>query len=81
MVDIDIATELGTATIDESDLDLRLAVKQLPPKQRESIALFYYAQLPIAEISNLMNCQVGTVKSNLAAGRAALARLLGENDG
>src|ERR1700730_1085379 len=59
------------------DLDLLEAVRTLPPRQRATVALFYYADLPESEVANALGCSVGTVKSQLAKARATLARGLG----
>ncbi len=55
-------------------IDLRQAVDALPAGQRESVLLFYYADLPISEIALLLEAPVGTVKSWLHDGRSQLAR-------
>ena len=61
-----------------SDLDLLRAVRALPPRQRAAVALFYYADLAESDVASTLGCSVGTVKSQLAKARAALARCLGE---
>lgn len=57
---------------------LMAALRTLPAGQREAIALHYLADLPITEVAEVLRVSVGTVKSRLARGRTALARLLGE---
>jgi len=59
-------------------LDLRSALLTLPARQRAAIALHYLDDRPVAEIASLLGCSAGTVKTHLARGRAALAKLLGE---
>ncbi len=59
-------------------LDVRRALLTLPARQRAAIALHYLDDRPVAEIANLLGCSVGSVKTHLSRGRAALARLLGE---
>lgn len=56
------------------------AVQALPARQRAAVVLRYYADLPEAEIAELLGCAVGTVKSQLAKARASLARRLGEEE-
>lgn len=63
--------------MDPTAIDLSRTVEQLPPRQRSAIVLFYYLDLPIAEIASIMDCAEGTVKSSLHDARAALARSLG----
>jgi len=59
------------------DPDLLAAVRALPPRQRAAVVLFYYADLAETEVASTLGCSVGTVKSQLAKARAALARCLG----
>ena len=53
------------------------AVRGLPPRQRETVILRYYEDLPEAEIAKILSCSVGTVKSQLAKARASLSVTLG----
>jgi RNA polymerase sigma factor (sigma-70 family) len=53
------------------------AVRGLPPRQRETVILRYYEDLPEAEIARILSCSVGTVKSQLAKARASLSAMLG----
>lgn len=53
------------------------AVKQLPERQRACVVLRYYEDLPEAQIGEILDCSVGTVKSQLAKARAKLERSLG----
>ena len=52
--------------------DLWRAIGELPPRQRAVIALRYYEDLTEAEVALVMDCSVGTVKSQAAK---ALAKL------
>ena len=54
------------------------ALRALPAKQREAVALHYVADLPLAEIATIVGAPVGTVKARLSRGRARLAQLLGD---
>jgi RNA polymerase sigma-70 factor, ECF subfamily len=58
--------------------DVRSALMTLPARQRAAIALHYLDDRPVAEIASLLGCSAGTVKTHLSRGRAALAKLLGE---
>jgi len=70
---------------DLSGLDEHIAViaalRSLPPSQREALALYYFADLPVGEIATTLGCAVGTVKSRLKRGRDALATTLGPWEG
>lgn len=57
---------------------LMAALRRLPAGQREAIALHHLADLPVAEVAEILQVSEGTVKSRLSRGRTALAGLLGE---
>jgi RNA polymerase sigma-70 factor (ECF subfamily) len=61
----------------EAVLDLRAAVRHLPSRQQEAVALHYLLDLPIAHAASAMGCDEGTVKTHLSRARATLGRLLG----
>lgn len=52
------------------------AVRALPKRQAQSIALFYWEDRTIAQIAEILECGDETVKTHLQRGRAALARTL-----
>lgn len=52
------------------------AVLDLPVKYREIIILYYYKELKIDEIANLLSCSDNTVKTRLKRGREKLKNLL-----
>lgn len=56
------------------------AVGRLPADQRLAVTLYYYDDLPVAEIARTLGVPQGTVKSRLSRGRARLAQLLREED-
>ena len=53
------------------------ALHGLAPRQREAIALRYYANLSEAEIASAMGISRGAVKSHIARGMSALREVLG----
>jgi RNA polymerase sigma-70 factor, ECF subfamily len=61
----------------EDSVLLTRALRQLPPAQRRVLALHYLMDLPITDVATEVGVTVGTVKSQLARGRAALAAVLG----
>lgn len=61
-------------------LDLRDAIAKLPRRQREAIVLYYYIGLGTEDVSTLMNCAAGTVKSTLADARRRLRLEMGGTD-
>jgi RNA polymerase sigma-70 factor (sigma-E family) len=72
----------GVAGPDSVAVAVLDAVQSLPPRQRDAVVLHYFADLSGPEVAHAMGCAQGTVKSQLAKARAALARTLGaEEDG
>jgi RNA polymerase sigma-70 factor (ECF subfamily) len=52
------------------------AVMQLPDSQREVLILAHYEQMPLAEIAQIMELELGAVKSRLQRARAGLKETL-----
>jgi RNA polymerase sigma-70 factor (ECF subfamily) len=59
MVVDDLAGDVTTALV------VKDALARLAPRQRCAVALRYLADLPIAEVANVMGCAEGTVKATL----------------
>ena len=53
------------------------ALDQLPAEQRAALVLVDMEGYPVAEVAEMLDCAVGTVKSRCSRGRARLATLLG----
>ena len=71
--------EDNTALLPENALDseetqkLILAViDNLPPAQKMCVLYYYYGQLTVLQIAEIMECSEGTVKSRLSAARAKI---------
>lgn len=62
----------------EAVLDLRDALKNLPPRQRATVVLRYYDQLSVQETADVLGCSTGNVKSQTARALASLRRTLAE---
>jgi RNA polymerase sigma-70 factor (ECF subfamily) len=58
------------------DPDFWNAVRSLPRRQSQVVALFYLEDLPVAEVADILDMSPGTVKRHLHNGRQALARRL-----
>ena len=52
--------------------DLRRALRKLSPEHREAIVLHYYLDLPLEEVAGIAGIPLGTVKSRINRGLAAL---------
>ena len=75
------ADELNDTLIAEEREDLSFvwqAVKELPPRQREAIHLFYQEGYSTAEIAAILRRNESTVRSDLRRGREALRTILKE---
>lgn len=55
-------------------------LRDLPLRRKQAIILFYFADLPIAVIAELMHISEGAVKAHLSAGREALAAALEQGE-
>jgi RNA polymerase sigma-70 factor (ECF subfamily) len=62
---------------DGRDLDIERAIERLSERQRMAVELFYFLDLPVADIAVVMSCSPGTVKSTLSDARARLRDHLG----
>lgn len=69
----------------EPDVALRLdvwrALEMLPQRQRACVVLRYLEDLSEADVAQLLDCSIGTVKSQLHKARAKLERALEANGG
>jgi RNA polymerase sigma-70 factor (ECF subfamily) len=57
--------------------DFWRAVRSLPRRRAQVVALYYLEDRPIAEIARILGMAPGTVKKSLHDGRRALAQILG----
>lgn len=71
----------GLHPLDANDADFWSAVRALPKRQSQVIALHYLEDLSVAEIAETLNVAQGTVKTHLHRGRMELARRLGLEEG
>lgn len=62
----------------ETKRDVWNAVLALPERQRACVVLLYYQDLPEVEIAELMECSIGTVKSQLHKARTKLQKSLAD---
>ena len=68
-------TQLVEAPADvETSDELLLALRRLPMQQRSVLVLRYYNDLSQDEIAEILDCPVGTVKSQISRGLARLRK-------
>ena len=68
---------VAVAELEYDDGEFWTAVRRLPRRQAQCIALTYVYGCSVAEVAHILGCADGTVKSHLARGRAHLAPSLG----
>jgi RNA polymerase sigma-70 factor, ECF subfamily len=56
------------------------ALRQIPEAQRRAVVLHHLCDLTVEQVATEIACPVGTVKSHLSRGRAALAQLLDDTE-
>ena len=61
----------------DAHMDVRAALAALPPRQRATLVLRFYCDLPVEETARELDCTAGTVKSQTAKALEALRRALG----
>jgi RNA polymerase sigma factor (sigma-70 family) len=64
------------ATDHDGRLDLRAAIKRLPARQQEAVALHYLLDLSVDDAAAAMGVASGTVKAHLSRAREALGQAL-----
>lgn len=57
-------------------IEVQAAIEQLPDNQREALMLYSEEQMSYAEIADIMECSIGTVKSRLYYAKKALRGLM-----
>lgn len=60
----------------ERTTEVWAAVRRLPRRQAQTIALFYWEDLSLSQIADLLECSTETVKTHLKRARASLADTL-----
>lgn len=56
----------------DRDIDVKIALEQLPVKFREVVVLYYMEDFSVKEIARILQIPSGTVKSRLSKGRKLL---------
>jgi len=74
------ASAESTVLAGERQRETIIALRRLPPRQREAVVLRYFAELSEQETALAMGVSPGTVKSTTSRALAALARMLQEEE-
>jgi len=75
-VDMGAADPLEDIVRGENAAQMRAAIRQLPPKQRATLILRVYHELPHEEIARALGSSVGAVKANFFHALGNLRRLV-----
>jgi RNA polymerase sigma factor (sigma-70 family) len=62
--------------LDEGDEAFWQAVRRLPSRQAQAVALYYMEDYSVREIAEVLDCSEGTVKTHLSRARDAVTRSL-----
>jgi RNA polymerase sigma-70 factor (ECF subfamily) len=76
MVRLAVRRGEAIAELPEPDTEFWAAVRALPTRQRQTIALYYLGDCSVGEIALTLRCAEGTVRATLHKGRVALAARL-----
>ncbi|SHJ81196.1 RNA polymerase sigma-70 factor, ECF subfamily [Tessaracoccus bendigoensis DSM 12906] len=68
---VEVVSDDFTLATDEQNVLFR-ALRSLPENQRSVLYLFYFADLPVAQIADLLEVEPGTVRVRLSRGRAQM---------
>jgi len=71
----------AVVTLDPPDDEFWTAVRGLPARQAQAVALHYLEDRSVADIAAVLGCAEATVRVHLHRGRLALARTLGLTEG
>lgn len=69
---VDNNCEINTSRVTDNNLEVRVAVENLPLKIRQVVVLHYIEQFSTKEISSMLKIPKGTVLSRLSKGRELL---------
>lgn len=67
--------------LSEEAAEFWMAVRALPKRQAQVVALYYLGDLPVTEVARILELAEGTVKSHLHAARRTLAARLKLEEG
>lgn len=79
----DSITENTTGTEDNYEIEnsLEWVLKQIDKDLKDIVVLYYYDELSVTEISNILGTPQGTVKSRLARAREQIGKIIKKEEG
>ena len=76
LADPDVESAETRVVLGEEHREVLAALRRLPDRQREAVALRYCLDMPVGDVARAMGVTEGTVKSATSRGIAALGRTL-----
>ena len=76
LADPDAESAEARVLLGEEHREVLAALRRLPGRQREAVALRYCLDMPVGEVARVMGVAEGTVKSSASRGIAAIGRTL-----
>jgi len=76
LADPDAESAEARVVLGEEHREVLAALRGLPDRQREAVALRYCLDMPVGEVARVMGVAEGTVKSAASRGIAAIGRVL-----
>jgi RNA polymerase sigma-70 factor (sigma-E family) len=76
LADPDAESAEALVVLGEEHREVLAALRRLPGRQREAVALRYCLDMPVGEVARVMGVAEGTVKSAASRGIAAITRML-----
>lgn len=81
LIDPDVESAEARVVLGEEYREVLAALRRLPDRQREAVALRYCLDLSVDDVARAMGVAEGTVKSATSRGIAAISRMLkGDSD-
>jgi len=77
MARVAVRRQEALPALDVEDDEFWAAVRALPKRQAQAIALHYLEDRPVAEVADILDCSPSTAKVHLHKGRIRLAERLG----
>ena len=68
---IEVQANVSTSGEDNT-AQLRMALRQLPPRQREVLHLVFYQEMPLREAAEIMNVSIGSARKHYERAKTKL---------
>jgi RNA polymerase sigma factor (sigma-70 family) len=65
-------------TAEPADVDVLRALRQVPTRQRTALVLYYFEDMPIHDVAEVLGCSASTAAVHVHRGRARMGSVLEE---